>query len=336
MSAEQVTEGLAAWLRARFDGEELVSIERLTGGNSNETYRVETSAGSRIMRRPPPTTIDASSNSMAREHRILAALAHTDVPAPRPLALCEDTAVVGVPFILMELVEGMAPAASLPEAYASDADGAGRAIVEALASLHGARWRELDLDGFGRPDGFLERQVNRWRAQYERYKIRDLPEFEPLADWLEQNRPPDSEPAILHGDFHADNCLLTLESPPRVAAILDWEMATIGDPLLDLGLLLAFWGDERPSLPAMPRVQAFSRGIGAPSRVELAAHYEAAGGRSVEHLDYYLVLAFWKLAAIVEGAYALFVRGETDDEYSRALGEDVPRLLSEAAGFAGL
>jgi aminoglycoside phosphotransferase (APT) family kinase protein len=330
--SEQATAALALWLERERPGETLEQMRRLQGGNSNETYLLETSAGRRIVRRPPQATIDASAHSMSREHRVLAALAGTNVAAPRPLAFCEDATVLGAPFILMEFVEGMALTDSLPEAYRDDVAGAGFAIVDALATLHLAPWREIGLADFGKPDGFLDRQVGRWRSQYEGYKVRDLPDFYEVAGWLEVHRPPDAEPAILHGDFHADNTLLSL-SEPRVTAILDWEMATIGDPLLDLGLLLAFWGAERPDPPAMPRVQGFSRAAGAPVRGQLAARYAERSGRSVEHLDYYLALALWKLAAIVEGAYAHFQSGAVDDQYSRMLADDVPRLLAEAAGF---
>ncbi|MEA2208447.1 MAG: hypothetical protein QOF54_924 [Solirubrobacteraceae bacterium] len=323
---------LAKWLELQ-RSESLNELRQLAGGNSNETYLLETSGGPRIVRRPPRAAIDASAHSMSREHRVLAALAETDVPAPRPLAFCEDLDVLGAPFILMELVEGVALTDRLPDAYAQDVHGAGVAIVDALAKLHCARWQELGLEGFGRPEGFLERQVGRWRSQYERYQVRDLPDFDTLADWLTANRPRQSEPAILHGDFHADNCLISLHEP-RVTAILDWEMSSIGDPLLDLGLLLAFWGTDRPEPPAMQRVQRFSRASGSPSRTELAARYAERTGRSVERLDYYLALAFWKLAAIVEGAYAHFLAGEVADEYSRQLGEDVPRLLNEAIRFS--
>jgi aminoglycoside phosphotransferase (APT) family kinase protein len=157
-----------------------------------------------------------------------------------------------------------------------------------------------------------------------------------VADWLEENRPPDSPPAIIHCDFHADNCLTAFLDPARVTAILDWEMATIGDPLLDLGFLLGFWGEDRPTIPAHRTVQAFSRIPGAPTRLELADRYAERSGRSVEHLDYFMALGFWKLAAIIEGAYAQFLHGEVDTPYARGLEHDVPQLLEEAAGFAGI
>jgi aminoglycoside phosphotransferase (APT) family kinase protein len=333
VATAETQRALAGWLERERPSELLRELSRLDGGNSNETYLLLTSAGERrILRKPPAATIDATAHSMSREHRVLSALADTDVPAPRPLALCEDESVLGAPFILMELIEGIAPSDRLPEAYANDVAGAGAAIVDALATLHGAPWQEIGLADFGRPEGFLDRQVGRWQSQYQRYEVRELPDFYALMEWLTANRPPDAPPGILHGDFHADNCLLALTAP-RVTAILDWEMATIGDPMLDLGLMLAFWGTDRPEEPAMPRVQRFSRAAGAPARRELAERYAERSGRSVERLDYYLALAFWKLAAIVEGAYAHFLAGKTSDDYSHQLGEDVPRLLREAVGF---
>lgn len=333
VTAELDTVTLTDWLQRTQPGESLQDVHRLAGGNSNETYLLRTSAGARILRRPPAATIAPSAHSMAREHRVLTALAQAGVPAPRPLAFCDDPGIIGAPFLLMERVEGMAPTQALPEAYGDDLEGAADAILDALVALHSVPWQEVGLADFGKPQGFLERQVSRWRAQYTRYQVRDLPRFGQLADWLEENRPPDAPPAILHGDFHADNCLLCLDEP-RVSAIIDWEMATIGDPLLDLGLFLAFWGPQRPTAPAMPSVQRFSRVPGAPSRMRLADRYAALTGRSVEHIHYYLALAFWKLAAIVEGAYAHYLTGAMDNKYSRQLGADVPRLLEEAWQFA--
>jgi aminoglycoside phosphotransferase (APT) family kinase protein len=338
MAPTEAHERLRRWC-AEALGEEFVGLRRLTGGNSNETSLLETTAGKRILRRPPAAAISASAHSMEREHRILTALEGTAVAAPRPLALCTDSEVLGAQFLVMEFVDGVSLLDTLPPAYpegAASARAIGEALVDALAALHSAPWREIGLADFGRPDGFLERQVTRWRGQYGTYKVREIPAFDRVADWLEANRPATFEPGILHGDFHLDNCLVSKEPPARVLAIVDWEMATIGDPLLDLGLALAFWGEERPPLPGFPRIQAVSRVSGSPSRQELADRYARASGRSVEHLPYYLALAFWKLAAIVEGAYAQLLGGRQDTDYARNLEHDVPALLEEAAGFCGL
>lgn len=330
---------LARWLTAELGDPGPFRERVLTGGNSNETLMVQ-GAGSRwILRRPPRATIDPRAHSMQREHRVLSALAQTDVPAPRPLAFCSDEQLAPGGLLVMEYVEGVSLTTTAPAAYPPGAEGAraiGEAAVDALAALHSVAWQEVGLEGFGSPEGFLERQVGRWRSQYGGYAVRELELFEPLARWLEENRPPAFTPGLLHGDFHIDNCLMSLAPPVRVKAIIDFEMATIGDPMLDLGLLLGFWGEDRPWEPAMPKLQGFSRVAGTPSRIELAERYALTSGRSVERLDFYMTLAFWKLAAIVEGAYAHNVRGSMDNEYSRALERDVPALLQEAAGFAGI
>jgi aminoglycoside phosphotransferase (APT) family kinase protein len=231
----------------------------------------------------------------------------------------------------MDHVDGVSITDALPADHPPDGVGAiGFATMDALADLHSLDWEGLGLADYGRPAQFLERQVGRWRRQYEGYRHRDLPDFDVVASWLEQNRPPDGRPGILHGDFHIDNCLFSRTDPTRLLAIIDWEMSTIGDPLLDIGLVLAFWGDDRPDPPAMPRIQGFSRDARAPTRAALAERYAQRSGRSVEHLPYYMALAFWKLAAIVEGAHLHFTTGALQTDYARELENDVPRLLAEA------
>jgi aminoglycoside phosphotransferase (APT) family kinase protein len=339
-SGVEIPRALTAWLEQALGDPGPFAATRLSGGNSNETLLLESPGARRVLRHPPPATIAPSAHAMDREHRVLSAVAGRGVPAPRALALCADTAVPGAPWLVMEHVEGVPLTTDLPASWRGRPgilEQIGGAAVDALVALHGVDWRDAGLDDFGRPEGFLERQVHRWRAQLERYRVRDLPLFDPVAEWLDAHRAPDAEPALLHGDFHLDNTLSVVEDDRvRVAAIIDWEMATVGDPLLDLGLLLAFWGDERPAFPAMPRVQGVSRAADAPSREALAARYAERSGRSVEHLDWYMALAFWKLAAIVEGAYAHFVRGRLDSRYARELEQDVPRLLAEAAAFCGI
>jgi aminoglycoside phosphotransferase (APT) family kinase protein len=332
-----VSPAMAEWLTEALDDPGPFELEPLSGGNSNETLLLSSPRCERILRRPPhDATIDPSAHSMAREHRTLAAIAGRGVPAPRPLAYCDEPAIASGGFLVMERIDGVALTTGLPEGFDGDAGAVGEAVVTALAALHGVDWREAGLEGFGSPDGFLERQVPRWRRQYERYAVRELRLFEPVACWLEENLPASFEPGIMHGDFHADNCLVSTTAPVRVQAIIDFEMTTIGDPLLDLGLLLAFWGDERPAPPAMPRVQGFSRGVGAPTRQQLATVYARESGRSIEHLSFYMVLALWKLAAIVEGAYAHHLHGNLDNRYARELEHDVPALLAEAAQIADI
>jgi aminoglycoside phosphotransferase (APT) family kinase protein len=330
------SEELVAWLvEAGIVGP--YDLRPLSGGNSNETMLLSAGAERLVMRRPPRATIDASAHNVGREARVLTALAGTGVPAPALRGLCAEESVPEAPFLLMEAVDGVSLGDEVPAEWEDDPGAAvgvvGRETTIALADLHTLDWRGLGLADFGRPEDFLARQVPRWRKQLDRYRHRELPDFEPVAEWLEANRPPDVEPGVLHGDFHVDNCLFAVAPRPRLAAIIDWEMSTIGDPLLDVGLFLGFWGSERAEPLGMPWVQAISRVPGAPTRAELASLYEERSGRSLAALPYYMALAFWKLAAIVEGAHAHFVAGRTEAPYAAALEHDVPALLAEARWF---
>lgn len=336
-----MADALHAWLADTLGETGPFELNPLSGGNSNETVAVSSARGGRwILRRPPAASLAPGAHAMEREHVIMHALSGQPVPSPRALGVLVAEGVPQTPALLMEHVDGVALTDALPETYPPQPQAAaeiGEAVIDALAQLHSVPWREVGLESFGRPEGFLERQVPRWRKQLERYRTRELPHLDELTAWLEANRPPTFEAGIMHGDFHLDNCLLTPAPPIRVAAIVDWEMSTIGDPLMDLGLFLAFWGHERPDdYPAMPRVQAVSRVPGAPSRETLAARYAERSGRSVEHLAWYCAMAFFKLAMIVEGAYAQYVDGRLRTPYAAALEDDVPALLREAAGFARL
>jgi aminoglycoside phosphotransferase (APT) family kinase protein len=332
-----MAEELTPWLQRATDDPGPFHIKRLAGGNSNETLLIESPSTRRVMRRPPAATIDASAHNVEREYRMLMALADTHVPVPRPIATAREPVPGGPPALLMEHLDGCSLTTELPAGYApSSAAAVAFATIDALADLHSLPWRDMGLDDFGRPDGFLERQVGRWQRQYETYKHRDLEDFDVVADWLEANRPEPGDPGILHGDFHVDNCLFSPAEPARLLAIIDWEMATIGDPLLDVGLMLGLWGTERTEPFAMRRVQGFSRADEAPTRAELAARYEERSGRSLAHLDYYMGLALWKLAAIVEGAHLHYTAGRLKTDYARELETDVPGLLADARSFCGL
>ncbi len=314
-------------------------VKRFAGGNSNETYLVSVGASAWVIRRPPKHSLDPSAHSMEREWRILSVLADSAVPVPRVLSYCRDSEVIGAEFILMEYVGDSVPILDeLPSAYSdvsASLDMIGHAMVEVLAALANFDWSAAGLEGFGRPDGFLERQVPRWEAQYRRNQVRDIPAFERLTIWLGENLPPAQSAGVMHGDFHLDNCLLSV-ARPQVRAVVDWEMATIGDPMVDLGLFLSFWGDRPVDPPAMPRVQGVSRLGRAPLRQELAARYGELTGRDVTQVNWYQAFAFWKLAVVVESAWAQHVRGELDTPYSAALEYDVPCMFAEAEIRAGI
>jgi aminoglycoside phosphotransferase (APT) family kinase protein len=323
---------LRDWLSARLATSAPFELRPISGGHSNETSLLSSPDGQWILRRPPATAISASANNLSREFRVLSGLASTDVPVPRALAFAEAGEVVEHAVLVMSLAPGYPLTDSWPSDWPSSASigDVGFAAIDALAALHRVDVGAVGLSDFGRPENYLERQVRRWRGQYKQNEVRDLPAFDRLGGWLEANRPDETGPAILHGDFHLDNCLIVPGPPARVAAIIDWELATIGDPLVDLGLLLALWGADRANPIAMPKVQALTRIPGAPSRRELADQYTSLTGRSTAALNWYMVLALFKLAAIVEGAYARYVNGLADDPWAKSLGDDVPRLLADA------
>ena len=324
-----ITDALAGWLDDHLEGTGPWELTRLTGGNSNETLLLRDADGrSWVLRRPPPHALSASAHNVEREYRVLEALAAAGAPAPRPAACGPD-------FLVMEHVpDAVSITDTLPPAWpASGVATLADEVVDALAAVHTIAWKEVGLEGFGRPDGFLERQVRRWYGQWSSIACRPLPLMDELAAWLEARRPVTFTPGLVHGDFHVDNCLFAAAAP-RLLAVIDWEMATIGDPLLDLGLLLALWGPRAPEPGPMPALQGVSRGHGSPGVEHLAARYEKQTGRTIGDLAYYQVLALFKLAAIIEAAYAQYRAGDLDTPYAAALEHDVPALLAHARALA--
>jgi aminoglycoside phosphotransferase (APT) family kinase protein len=309
-------------------------LNRLPGGNSNLTYVLVDGDRRWLVRRPPKHGLDKSAHSMGREWTILRALDGTSV---HPVGHCRDVAVLGAEFLVMDyLPDSVSITDTLPPGYGDDAlPRIGFALIDALAAVHTVDWQSAGLSDFGRPDGFLERQVPRWEAQYRRNEVRELPVFDHVTKWLKDNQSPTTSPAIMHGDFHLDNCLFS-RNDPMLLAVVDWEMATIGDPLMDLGLALALWGPRSVESPAMLRIQAVTRAHGAPTRTELIERYAEASGRDVSNVLWYQVLGLWKLAAIVEAAWGQHVRGELRTDYTAELGRDVPLLFTEAALLAGI
>jgi aminoglycoside phosphotransferase (APT) family kinase protein len=315
-------------------------VERHRAGHSNETFFVRRSGQEWVLRRPPRGAFLPTAHDVLREHRVLVALADTPVRAPRPVLACADEAVLGAPFYLMERVEGVVVRDRLP----SFLDEAGRAaigaeLVDALAELHAVDWLASGLEGWGKPSGYLERQVRRWAGQLQlatRY-TRPLPDLVRVADWLSETVPPSPGSTIVHGDYKLDNVVLAPDRPVRVVAILDWEMATIGDPLADLGYLLSCWREEGdPPDPVLADQLELTRQPGFPSRAELVARYRERTGRATSDLTWYVVLATWKLAILLEGSYARHLAGMTDDPFFARLEEGVPALARRAVTEAAI
>jgi aminoglycoside phosphotransferase (APT) family kinase protein len=326
---------LAAWLDGHVSGPTApLEVTRITAGASSELFELRRGDWIAILRRPAQNLHDpeAFNRIMLREHRVLTALEQTRVPHPKPLAVCEDTGVIGAAFYVMERIDGFAPRDPLPPPFDRDPAarrGLGLELIDTLAELANVDWRAVGLEGFGKPDQFLERQVGRWLGQLNTYKTRELPGLEVTARWLEEHRPAMSAPAIMHGDYQFINVMFHHGAPARLAAVVDWEQATIGDPLLDLGWVLAGWTD-----PGEDRLRFgssyFGQRDGLPTRAELTARYAERTGRALDALDYYVVLAWFKLACVLEGAYTRWVKGMSKSDVHRMMGDMVLALLQAA------
>ncbi len=327
---------LSTWI-ADTTGIQSARVAReLSGGNANLTLQLDTASGPLVLRTPPENAISPKAHrGIEREATVMGAL-QGHVRVPEVVAWCDDRDVIGRPFLLVSHIDGVSITDTLPADYPDTVDSVnrlGEELVDELAAIHRVRWQDAGLESFGNPEAFLLRQVRRWREVRANSAVRDLPLVESLGQWLEENLPAETEPTVVHGDYHLDNTLCRT-GQPELAAVIDWELSTIGDPMTDLGLLLMFWGPRSEEPPGFAHVQAVTRREGVLTRRELAERWAAGTGRSLEHLDYYLCFAFWRLASIVEGAYQLFVEGKVDTDYARGLEYDVPALLKEAQAAA--
>ena len=328
---------LRVWLDAQAPGtvDAELSATLITGGKSNLTYSVTDGTSTYVVRRPPMGHVLATAHDMSREFHVMAALAGTDVPVPAMIALCEDPEVIGAPFYVMEKVTGT------PYNRASDLNllGADRTrviterMVDTLAALHSVDYVGQGLAEFGRPDGYLGRQVKRWKKQLEASRSRELPGMDELIANLEAALPHESDATIVHGDFRLDNILV--DDNDQVTAVLDWEMSTLGDPLTDVAILLAY---QQLALTADPEGAAASmvtdaaQAAGFLSRDEILARYADKSGRDVTEIHFHLGLAFFKLAVILEGIHLRHSHGQTVGSGFDGIGDMVHPLI--AAGLA--
>ncbi|MBE2999635.1 phosphotransferase family protein [Nocardiopsis sp. HNM0947] len=302
-----------------------LSGEVITGGKSNLTYTVTDGSGRWVVRRPPLGHVLATAHDMSREYRVMTGLRETDVPVPRTHLLCEDTEVLGAPFYVMEHVEGV-PLRTREEIAPFGVEGTreiGRDLITTLGNLHAVDPESVGLGDFGRPAGFLERQVRRWRKQLDASRSRDIPGIDDLHERLAQTLPEQGAPAIVHGDYRLDNVLVTDDG--RLTAVLDWEMATLGDPLVDLGLMLVY-KEHSVTGGLSPATSA----EGFPSASELVKTYAAATGRDVSRLNWYVAFGCFKLAVIAEGIHYRHSQGLTVGAGFDTIGEVVPLLVERA------
>ncbi|WP_310022555.1 phosphotransferase family protein [Croceicoccus sp. BE223] len=323
-------EPLRSWFDRELGGPSLsLTLERVSGGASNSLMRVTRGDRQFALRRPPAVSNDRTSHDLARELRLMRALKQTDVPCARLIEGTMDSDVIGGPFLVMQWISGFTPRDPMPGPFANDPANRralGDAVIDALASIARVDWHEAGLSDFGKPEGFIDRQVDRWLSQFERNRVRDLPDLDQLVPWLRANRPSVSTPGLMHGDYSFANVMIAPDVPARVAAVIDWELATIGDPLLDLGHLLSSWEDETSG----PTWASYIDWTAMRSRADAAERYAMASGRDVSALPFYMALALFRLAVILEGSFARHVRGQSDNERHGAFRTRVPELLTQA------
>ncbi|MGQ4449756.1 phosphotransferase family protein [Streptomyces griseus] len=297
----------------------------IEGGRSNLTYVVGDGTGQWVVRRPPLGHVLATAHDMTREHRVISGLHPTAVPVPEPLLLCEDDAVIGAPFYVMEYVEGTPyrTAEQLAPLGAERTRAAVLGLVDTLVDLHAVDPEAVGLGDFGRPEGFLDRQLRRWGKQLDASRNRDLAGIDELHAALGRALPSSPAPAVVHGDYRLDNVLLG--SDDRIKAVLDWEMSTLGDPLTDLGLLVMYSSDL--GLPESPVSTTTSGAAGHPSPAELIERYAARSGRDTSAISWYTAFAWFKLAVILEGIHYRYTLGQTVGAGFDRIGDLVPVFI---------
>ncbi|GAA3007671.1 phosphotransferase family protein [Streptosporangium longisporum] len=315
------------------DAGEPAGISLIAGGRSNLTYVVETPARRLVLRRPPLGHVLPTAHDMRREWRVISALAPTGVPVPEPVAFCADPDVIGAPFYLMAHVDGAAVRSrqDVRDLGPEQTRRLSERLAEVLAAIHAVDYERAGLADFGRPEGYMARQLERWGQQWERSRTAESPAYDRLVARLRERLPARSASTLVHGDYRLDNTLVRLSPDPEILAVVDWEMSTLGDPLADLGLTLTYWHDpgdeERASIPVAGDVTVAP---GFLTAREFAAHYARVSGADLTDLDFYVAFGNYKLAVIVEGIHARFRQGKTVGEGFENIGAAVPTLLDRA------
>jgi aminoglycoside phosphotransferase (APT) family kinase protein len=335
-SGEVITPGelssLSAYLTENGLADGPVRAAAIGDGHSNITLSITGSGADLVLRRPPRGPLPPSAHDMVREARILQGLRHTDVVIPAVLAVCEDPAVIGVPFYLMERVAGHVVADTVPAELDSiqDRRRMGSELVDGLVRIHAVDWQSAGLAGIGRPSGYLERQLRRFSGLWEHNRTRDVAAIGEIAQWLESARPTERDVSVVHGDYRLGNVMFGPVGPPTLVAVFDWEMATIGDPLADVGYMSMLWVDaDDPPLGGF-EIYRVTREPGFYSRSELLEQYANRSGRDLCDIAWYQVLALWKSAIFMEGNYKRAISGLTDDPFLKSFTDGVHELSDRA------
>ena len=316
-----------------------MEVKQFRGGSSNLTYLLRFADGHQwVVRRPPFGPLPPSAHDMAREYRVLSRLWEGFHAAPRAIVMCEDPAIIGAPFFVMERREGAViknrhPLPSELEQKPETFRRISENLIDTLADLHAADYEKIGLGGLGRPEGFLQRQITGWMGRWEKAKTREVPLMERLGTWFLEHMPAAQKPVLLHNDFYLHNVMLAAGDTGKVVGVFDWEMSTLGDPMIDLGLTIGYWRqpDDPPELIALSQGYAHTTIAGFLSRDELLQRYAERSGRVVSMADYYRAWANWKTGTVVEQIYVRYVRGQTSDPRFANMGEWAPVLARQAA-----
>jgi aminoglycoside phosphotransferase (APT) family kinase protein len=327
---------LEACLDAHGLGSGPIEAEPVGEGHSNVTYLVRRSGGEWVLRRPPRPPLPPSAHDVLREARLLRSVQRAELRAPRVVLTCDDDTVIGVPFYVMDKVEGDVVTTVVPGPLDTPEEHArmGRELVDALVEIHAVDWRACGLEGYGRPTGYLERQLLRFSGLWEHNKTRGVPELERTTRWLSEHRPASGPATIVHGDYRLGNTMFAPGAPARVVAIFDWELATIGDPLADVGYLTATYSEPGDDAFTLFSLAPVTTREGFPTRAQLITRYEEASGRSMSDVRWYQTLALWKSAVFLEGSYRRLLAGTTDDRFFAMLDEGVPEIARRAWAVA--
>jgi aminoglycoside phosphotransferase (APT) family kinase protein len=336
--------GLASYLRAHLSSSAIpgldlskeLEVAQFTGGHSNLTYLLRFGEGELVLRRPPFGPVPPSAHDMSREYRWLAAMHPIFSPAPRPYVLCDDASVAGAVFYVMERRHGLVVRDEEPPALA-EPDARRRvseAMVDTLAELHAIDLAGAGLTGLGKPTGFVERQVRGWTGRWQRSRIAELPEMEAVAEWLLARLPPEpAQPAVVHGDFKLNNVMLAEGSLDRIVAVFDWEMSALGDPLVDVGIFLAYWSS--PAATAQqPDPDILTERPGWLTREQVIERYARRSGRDLSRIGFYEVFALFKIAVVIQQIFYRYVHGQTDDPRFAHLDARVSGFARRAAALA--
>lgn len=331
-----VLEPLRAFLDARGLGSGELAAEPIGEGRSNVIFLLRRDDRELVLRRPPRPPIPPSAHDVLREARILSSLSGTGARTPAVLAACDDESVIGAPFYVMEKLDGWVLTDDVPAALDAPAERRriGEELIDALVELHAVEWQALpDLAAMARSSAYLDRQLRRFAGLWEVNRTRSIPAVERVGAWLSEHKPTSLPDTVVHGDYRLGNVMFAPSAPASLVAILDWEMATIGDPLADLGYLCTLWVDRDDPPRGLYELSGVTRREGFGRREDLLARYEARSGRTMTDMGFYQALALWKSAIFMEGNYARALAGATDDPYLKGFGDGVVELAERALAF---